>query len=141
VRLVVDTCVVASAFRSPHGASRALVDAFQKGRFLWLLSNSLLTEYEAVLKRPEQMRVHGLLSAEIDEFLSNLVRSGTRVGLKRRIRPQLRDAGDELVLESAVNGEADAIVTHNVRDFLPGATRFFVSVLTPGEVLKHKISV
>jgi hypothetical protein len=30
--------------------------------------------------------------------------------------PQLRDAGDEMVLEAAVNGRADAQVSFNVRD-------------------------
>lgn len=32
-------------------------------------------------------------------------------------RPQLSDVDDELVLEAAINGYADCIVTHNVRDF------------------------
>jgi predicted nucleic acid-binding protein len=32
-------------------------------------------------------------------------------------RPQLRDPGDEMVLETAVNGQADTLVTFNVRDF------------------------
>jgi len=41
-----------------------------------------------------------------------------------RWRPQLTDPKDEFVLEAAVNGQADALVTHNVRDFRIAAARF-----------------
>lgn len=52
-------------------------------------------------------------------------------------RPQLRDPGDELVLEAAVNGHADAIVTFNRRDFDVVAQRFGIELLIPAEVLKR----
>ncbi len=50
-------------------------------------------------------------------------------------RPQLRDPGDELVLEAAVNGRAGAIATFNLRDFARSPERFGIDALTPGEVL------
>lgn len=34
-------------------------------------------------------------------------------------RPQLRDPGDEMVPEAAVNGQADLLVTFNLRDVGP----------------------
>src|SRR5262247_3808776 len=52
-------------------------------------------------------------------------------------RPTLRDPDDEMVLDAAVNERAEAIVTFNVRDFLPGATRFRVAVLTPAQTLRR----
>ena len=52
-------------------------------------------------------------------------------------RPQMLDAGDELVLEAALNGRADRIVTHNVRDFLPAASRFQLSVVTPAVFIRE----
>ena len=52
-------------------------------------------------------------------------------------RPQLADANDEMVLEAAVNGRADGIVTHNVKDFAIAAPRFGVRVLRPGELLQE----
>lgn len=52
-------------------------------------------------------------------------------------RPQLADANDEMVLEAAVNGRADALITHNVRDFARGAERFGLRVLRPGDYLKE----
>jgi len=53
-----------------------------------------------------------------------------------RWRPQLRDPGDELVLEAAVNGRADALVTHNVDDFEGVASRFGLSVMQPRALLR-----
>jgi predicted nucleic acid-binding protein len=50
-------------------------------------------------------------------------------------RPQLRDPGDELVLEAAVNGQAAAIVTFNHRDFGTTPARFGIEVLSPPEIL------
>jgi predicted nucleic acid-binding protein len=54
-----------------------------------------------------------------------------------RSRPQLSDPKHELVLEAVVSGNADALVTHNVRDFEPAMRVFGVRVLLPGEVLKE----
>jgi predicted nucleic acid-binding protein len=51
-------------------------------------------------------------------------------------RPLLQDAGDEFVAELAVTAQADAIVTHNVRDFR-GMEKFGVKVLTPKEFLQE----
>jgi predicted nucleic acid-binding protein len=51
-------------------------------------------------------------------------------------RPQSRDPNDEMVLEAAINGRADALVTYNVADFAGPAERFRISVLRPRELLK-----
>ena len=52
-------------------------------------------------------------------------------------RPQLPDADDEMVLEAAINGQAEAIVTHNRRDFERAAERFGIEVLSPAELLEQ----
>jgi predicted nucleic acid-binding protein len=52
-------------------------------------------------------------------------------------RPQLRDPADELVLEAAVNGRADAVVTFNRRDFGDAPAAFGIEVLTPAEALNR----
>jgi predicted nucleic acid-binding protein len=49
----------------------------------------------------------------------------------------LRDPDDEMVLDAAVRGRVEAIVTFNVQDFLPEARRFNLHVLTPGETLRR----
>jgi len=46
-------------------------------------------------------------------------------------RPQLRDPNDEMVLEAAVNGRADALVTFNLKDYGDAPRRFGVDLLLP----------
>ena len=41
-----------------------------------------------------------------------------------------------MVLDAAVNGRADALVTHNLADFAAAAPRFGLLVLPPGHVLE-----
>jgi predicted nucleic acid-binding protein len=50
-------------------------------------------------------------------------------------RPQLRDPGDEMVLETAINGRADGLVTFNVRDFGTVPARFGIEVMIPRKVI------
>jgi predicted nucleic acid-binding protein len=52
-------------------------------------------------------------------------------------RPQLSDPSDELMLEAAVNGQAPALVTHNVRDFQPAAKAFGIRIMTPAMLLEE----
>jgi predicted nucleic acid-binding protein len=49
----------------------------------------------------------------------------------------LPDADDDMVLEAAVNGRADGIVTFNLRDFGVPAEQFGIVVLSPGEAVKR----
>jgi putative PIN family toxin of toxin-antitoxin system len=136
-RVVLDTDVIVTALRSRGGGSNAVLRDAAHGRITPLVTPALFLEYEAVLKRPEQRLVHGLGLADIDRFLAALAAACEAVEVSFHWRPQLSDANDEMVLEAAVNGRADALVTHNVRDFAKGAAKFGLRVLRPGEFLKE----
>ena len=58
------------------------------------------------------------------------------VEVRFRTRPLLRDPNDEIVIEAASNGRADAIVTHNVKDFAP-AQILGIDIATPAEILRR----
>lgn len=135
LRIVLDTSVIATALRSASGAGNALLRLVAQRQLVPLVTSALFLEYEEVLKRPEQRLATHLDLEDIDRFLAALASACEPVTVHFRWRPQLRDAGDEMVLEAAVNGRADALVTHNVRDFMPTAERFGLRVSRPGELL------
>jgi predicted nucleic acid-binding protein len=97
----------------------------------------MLFEYEAVLMRPEQRQATGTSVEEVGFFLDGLAALLLPVVPYFLWRPLLRDPDDEMVLDAAVNGRADAIVTFNVQDFLPEAEQFQLEVLTPREALRR----
>ena len=136
-RVVLDTDVIVAALRSATGGSNAVLREAAQGRVTPLVTTALFLEYEAVLKRPEQRLAHGLGLRDIDNFLAAFASASEAVEVSFQWRPQLTDANDEMVLEAAVNGRADALITHNVRDFAKGASRFGLRVLRPGELLKE----
>lgn len=137
LRFVLDTDVIVTALRSATGGSNAVLREAAHGRLTPLVTPALFLEYEAVLKRPEQRLAHGLGLRDIDRFLAALASACEPVEVSFQWRTQLSDPNDEMVLEAAVNGRADALVTHNVRDFAKGAARFGLRVLRPGELLKE----
>jgi putative PIN family toxin of toxin-antitoxin system len=132
---VLDTDVLVAAFRSDTGASRQVLEAARGRRFDLLLSVPLMLEYESVLTRPEHLAASGASREDVSAVLDELASVGKKVELLIRTRPMLLDPNDEMVLETAINGRADAIVTFNERDFRPAAARFRCSVVRPGKVI------
>lgn len=105
-------------------------------RLTLLASPPLFLEYEDVLKRAEHRLVHGLTPEQIDEFLAELAALIEPVEVHFQWRPQGRDPNDEMVLEAAINGRADALVTYNISDFVQIAGRFKITVMEPADLLK-----
>jgi putative PIN family toxin of toxin-antitoxin system len=132
---VLDTDVLVAACRSAQGASRQLLLGALDHRFELLLSVPLMLEYEAVLTRPEHLAACGLSGGEVERVLDDLASVARRVPLSFRWRPRLSDANDDMVLETAVNGNADAIVTFNQRDFVEARREFNCAVILPREAL------
>jgi len=117
------------------GASAAIVRAVRQGRAILLLSVPLALEYEAVCRRAEHWVEAGLTAPQVEIFLDAIIAMAEPVPTHFLWRPQLRDPGDEMVLEAAVNGGADALVTFNVRDYGTAPSRFGVDVLLPREAI------
>jgi len=132
---VLDTDVLVAAFRSDRGApSRSCLDALDR-RFELLLSVPLMLEYEAVLTWPVQLDACGLNAGEVERVLDDLASVARQVRLAFRWRPRLSDANDDMVLETAVNGTAGAIVTFNQSDFEEAKREFDCAVILPREAL------
>jgi putative PIN family toxin of toxin-antitoxin system len=135
VRIVLDTSCVVAAMRSPSGASAEILRAARKGKVTLLMSVPLAIEYEAVCRRPEHRKAAGLSDLEVGIFLDAVIAMAEPVEVHFLWRPQLRDAADEMVLEAAVNGGADAVITFNRSDFEAAAGAFGIELLLPRETI------
>jgi predicted nucleic acid-binding protein len=127
--------VVVAALRSPAGASAFLLIAARAGRITILANVALALEYEATCRRIEHVTAAGLSSVDVEIFITAVVAMAEPVASHFMWRPQLRDPDDELILEAAVNGRAEMIVTFNRRDFGQAPSRFGVDVVTPAEAI------
>ena len=139
MRLVFDTAVMVAAIRSDRGASRWLLRAAleQSHDFSLLVSVPLLIEYEAVMTRPEHLRVARLSTADVASLLDGVVGIAEPVTLNFLWRPVLPDGDDDMVLEAAVNGRADGIVTFNRRDFGPATDQFGIALWALGDLVRR----
>lgn len=137
MRYVLDTDVIVAAMRSPSGASAALLLAALEGRFSLVANVPLVIEYEATCLRQIHALAAGLSESDIRQFLDGIAALVEPVETHFLWRPRLRDPADEMVLEAAVNGQADAIVSFNQRDYGNTPRTFGIEVLKPIDALRR----
>lgn len=138
-RIILDTNVLVSAFTSAEGASRKILRQVLGGEVAALLSIPLFAEYEAVMARPETQRRCPLSVAEQGRMFDAFLSRTQLVEVYYRWRPNLKDEGDNHVLELAVAAGDAPIVTFNRKDFRGGELRFpDIVVQTPGAWLKSR---
>jgi putative PIN family toxin of toxin-antitoxin system len=137
MRLVLGTNVLVTAFLSRTGASAEVVRLIRRRELTMVATVALFLEYEAVLTRPEHLDRVKMTVAEVDSALDVLAAVVEPVEPHFLWRPRLRDPDDDMVLEAAVNGRADAIATFNARDFAGVSGEFGIAILSPSAILRR----
>ena len=132
LRAVLDTNVLLSALRSQHGASHELLRLLRARRWKLVLSNTVLTEYEEVLKR--EASPLGMTLPEIDRFLDALCLLAEQCHPSGGWVPLLADPDDEAFAHLAADVRADALTTFTLRHFIPARERG-IPVMTPAAFL------
>ncbi len=135
--VVVDTSVLISALIGEKGPSREILRRCLKGNYKPLISNALFSEYEDVSGRERILGACPLNAQEIRELLNSFYSVCQWVSVYFLWRPNLKDEGDNFLIELALAGNADFIISHNVND-LHGAELKFpdLRILTPEQLLR-----
>jgi predicted nucleic acid-binding protein len=132
-RAVLNTNVLVAGLRSSLGASAEILRRMADEQFRAVVTVPLLFEYEAAIAN----RVTWMSSSDRDAFLDAFCSLSDRQMVYFLWRPFLRDPGDDMVLEAAVEAAVDCVVTHNLRDFEGVESRFGVRVVRPQVFLKE----
>jgi predicted nucleic acid-binding protein len=101
-----------------------------------LLNVPSALEYEALCRKADHRLAAGLKEQQVEIFLDAVIAMAEPVETHFLGRPQLRDPNDEMVLEVAVNGRANAVVTFNLRDFGNVPNRFGVELMLPRDAIR-----
>ena len=127
---VLDTNVAVSAAISPKGPPAEIIKAWRAGSFVWVTSPPLLDEMEKTLGSQRLRRYLAWGDDEIAEFL-DLVRAHSRTVTPGSTLDVVRaDPADNRVLEAAVDGGADYIVTGD-RHLLEIGRYQEIAIVTP----------
>ena len=135
-----DTDVLVAGLRSSTGASRVLLEAVSAGVIQPLISVATFLEYEAVLTRMEQLMAMRLTHGDVDAFLDVFMARAEEVSPYYNHGGMILDPDDDKFVTAAINGNAEAIVTFNVRDYVPRDGRITglgILVCRPGDILRR----
>ena len=117
------------------GAAGLVIDAWLAGLLEVCVSNALAYEYEDVLSRKLSVtRWH-----QLQPVLGSLLRIAQLTTIYYSWRPTSPDAGDDLVIDCAMNASA-IVVTSNVRDFESAKELLGLGVMTPVQLVIHLAS-
>lgn len=111
-RALVDTNVWVSALLNPRGFPAQVLEAFKAGQFELILSEPLLEEILDVLSRPRLLKKYRLEPHDIAELVLLLQAKAINVEPSGMFR-LCRDPRDDIVLETALLGEADYAVSRD----------------------------
>jgi len=137
IKIVVDTSVFISALIGSTGSSRELIRRCLKGEYQPLMGNALLLEYESVMQRKEIISQCSLTNTEIYTLLVSFINVSQWISIYYLWRPNLKDEANNHLIELAVAGNAQIIVTKNVKDFQNAELVFpNLSILRPEEIIR-----
>jgi putative PIN family toxin of toxin-antitoxin system len=137
-KIVVDTSVFVSALIGAKGPSRELIRLCLKRKYQPLMGNTLFSEYESVIKREEIIAKCPLTEPEIFTLLASFMSVSQWIFIYYLWRPNLKDEADNHLIELAVAGNAQILVTNNIKDFQNAQLLFpNLSILKPEEMIRN----
>ena len=136
--IVVDTSVFISALRSARGKNRDIIRLCLQRELRPLIGTSLFMEMEDVIGRTELFTDCPISDHERKALFYAFISVCQWTHVYYLWRPNLSDEGDNHVMELAVAGGAEAIVTNNLKHFKSGELLFpEIKIMRPSEYIKE----
>lgn len=130
MRVVIDTNVVFEGLTKQGGAAGLLIDSWLADLLEVYISNALAYEYVDVLSR----KLSQSRWLELQPILGTLLSKTQFTPIYYSWRPTSPDAGDDLVIDCAMNAGA-IVITLNIRDFRKAIESLGLQVMTPTELI------
>ena len=112
MRITLDTNILVSAFISKEGQPAKILDlalTFQEIRLV--LSEAILREFREVMLREEVRERFGYSARDIESFVQHLRGVSNMVAVKSRFKVVKDDPNDDMVVNTAIDGKAEWIVS------------------------------
>ncbi len=136
--VTVDTNIIYQSIRSSSGASHKIVQMVRHGEIRLALSNSVLTEYEAVLLRQSSLEAFKLSNDDILKVLRLIAFVSDKFAPSFLFRPNLKDEDDNIFVELAVVSQSNYLITNNLKDYRNSELKFnCFKVITPSDFLRE----
>ncbi|CAN2041961.1 putative toxin-antitoxin system toxin component, PIN family [Candidatus Magnetomoraceae bacterium gMMP-15] len=137
LKAVIDTNIFISAVLGSGGICRNIIRYAINGMFQPLMGQALFNEYEDVLSRMNLFVNCSIPLKKREELFNAFLASCKWVRVFYKWRPNLRDEADNHLIELAIAGGAQTIVTKNIRDLKSGELYFEqFCILTPYEFME-----
>ena len=135
IQIVIDTNIFIGSLYSRRGYAYELMSQIDSSDFEMNISVPLILEYEDVAKR--MLNKLMITRQDIDAVIDYICSVGNQHEIFYLWRPFLKDPKDDMVLELAVAGSCEYIVTYNQKDFEGVEEQFGILVVTPDEFLRQ----
>ena len=137
-RIVIDTNVFIGAIINAQGLNREMIRRCLLGEYQPLMGNALFSEYESVIEREEIIARCPLDRSEVFDLLAAFLSVSEWINIYYSWRPNLKDEGDNHVIELAVAGNAKIIATNNIKDFQKTELIFpDILIAKPEEIMRR----
>ena len=135
VRIVFDTSSLITALRSNRGAAAEVLRLVLSGDLTILMDYKIAAEYRDVALRPEHLAASRQTGGKILILIEALEELAEPIHVSVKPRPLSSDPNDDMILDVAINGRADALVTQNAKHFTEPGNQYGIHVLSPIELL------
>lgn len=124
IKIVLDTNIMVAALQNEGSVARAILRLCLNGQIQPLIGAALFAEYEDVLNRKLLFQGSKLNKQERDMVLNGFLSVCKWSEVFYAWRPNLPDEADNHLIELAIAGQADFIVTRNLKDLTRGELIF-----------------